>query len=197
LPIYYRARNGLDRTNWWDAQERKKYNRLSYDNNEGGGGFNMVVDPAAAALLGTVLGAVLGFFGKVVSDWMSLRKERETREDQRKAESAKWQQEQLQHSLSSAIKSLNLYITKAINKPTIEERQKDPELQQASAEAQSWLVSLLAVYPEKSAKEYAELVNGVDRPMWKAVPDVGDVWDIRQLIVKLATRFGTTWFVEK
>lgn len=157
----------------------------------------MVVDPAVAALLGTVMGAVLGIFGKVVSDWMSLRKERETREDQRKTEFAKWQREQLQLSLSSAMKSLSLYIPKAIQKETIEARQNDPELQQVSAEAQSWLVSLVAVYPEKSAKEYTELVNGVDRGMWKAVPDVGDVWDIRKLIVKLATRFGTTGFVEK
>jgi hypothetical protein len=155
----------------------------------------MVVDPAIAALLGTITGAILGFFSKFVSDFMSLRKERETREDQRKAEFAKWQREQLQLSLSNTVKSLNLYITKAIRKKSSEERQDDPELQQASAETQSWLVSLLAVYPEKSSKEYAELTAGVDRAMWKAVPDVGDVWDIRQLIVKLATRFGTTSFI--
>jgi hypothetical protein len=151
----------------------------------------MAIDPALGTLLGTVVGGVLGVVGKVASDWVSIRKDREARQNQRQTEYEKWQREQLRPTLSAAVKTVHLYISKAIRKRTIEELQDDPELQALSAEAQSWLISVLAIYPDKSSEGYAKLAEAVDKGMWTAVPEVKDVWPIRQLIVKLAMHSAT------
>ena len=154
----------------------------------------MALDPAAATLLGTVVGGAIGVAGKALSDLISLRKDREAMQYQRRSEQEKWQREQMVTRLSESAKLLNLYITKSLGR-SLEQRQNDPDIQEASAEAERALVALVLVYPDKSNEHYEALVTQIDKSMWKAVPEIDDVWPIRQLIVKLAVKLGSESFV--
>lgn len=146
-------------------------------------------DAALLTLFGTIAGGVIGIAGKSLSDWLSVKKEREARRDQFRAEAEKWQRDRIASSLTQSVKLLNIYITLSIGK-RLEDVQADSACRESSAEAQRALVEVIMVYPNKSAGEYSELVNSVDKAMWKAVPDVDTAWNIRQLIVRLAARIG-------
>jgi hypothetical protein len=146
----------------------------------------MPIDPALGTLLGTVVGGALGVVGKFASDWVTIRKDREARQNQRQIEYEKWQREQLRPTLSAAAETVQLYVSKAIRKVKIEEIQDDPELQVLGAKAQSCLISVLAIYPDKSSEVYGKLAEAIDKGLWKAAPAVDDIWPTRQLIVQLA-----------
>jgi hypothetical protein len=140
---------------------------------------------------GTFMGGLLGVVGKIAADMVQVKRDREVRLEQRQSEFQRWQREQVLLLLTNSAKSATLYTTKAIGRDTISV-QNDPDSRQASAELQGWLIALAAVYPDTVSDEYRQFAERLDEALWKAVPDIDPVWKIRQLLVKLATRFGVT-----
>jgi hypothetical protein len=95
--------------------------------------------------------------------------------------------------MTNSAKTATLYTAKSIGKDRVA-RQNDPGIQQTSAELQGWLIALASVYPDTGSDEYRQFSEHVDQALWNAVPDDEPVWKIRQLLVKLAMRFGPTSF---
>jgi hypothetical protein len=149
----------------------------------------MGLDPATGTLLGAIVGATTGVVGNIVTSWYSLRRDREARQDQSFEEANKWQRDQVASMLSESMKRVSIYITMALDRK-LEQLQSDPSSRDANAELQRVLVGLIMAYPNKRSPEYLELVKAVDQSLWKGVPQVSDVWPLRQLIVKLATNIG-------
>jgi hypothetical protein len=145
----------------------------------------MPLDTATGTLLGAIVGAATSIIANLLTSWFTLRKDRETRQDQRLAEAEKWEREQVALMLGESMKRVSLYTTIALNK-SIEQLQDDPASRGANAELQQALVGLVMAYPNKSDQDYAELVKRVDQGLWKGVPSATDVWPVRQLLVKLA-----------
>jgi hypothetical protein len=140
-------------------------------------------------LSGALAGGILGVAGKVIADVAQAKRDREIRREQRQSDFQRWQREQVLLLLTNSAKSTNLYATKAIGRDIVT-IQNDRDAQQVSAELQGWLVALAAVYPDTKSTEYRQFTEKLDEALWKAVPDIDPVWKIRQLLVKLATRFG-------
>ena len=42
----------------------------------------MALDPATGTLLGAIVGAITGVLGNILTSWYSLRRDRESRQDQ-------------------------------------------------------------------------------------------------------------------
>lgn len=140
-------------------------------------------------LCGTLAGGVVGVAGKAISDVTQAKRDRESRREQRLSEFQRWQREQVVLLLTNSAKSTNLYTTKAIGRD-IAVIQNDPDARRACAELQGWLIALAAVYPYTKSDEYRQFTEKLDEAMWKAVPDIDPVWKIRQLLVKLPSKFG-------
>src|SRR5512134_433713 len=93
------------------------------------------LNPALIAFLGTLVGAVASFAGTAVSSWFLLRKERESRRDQQRADSDKWRRELLQGTLLNAASQIDLYVTRWLaHQKDLGRAQLDPELVKLSAE---------------------------------------------------------------
>jgi hypothetical protein len=144
-------------------------------------------------LSGAVAGGLAGVAGKAISDLIQARRDRESRREQQRSDFQRWQREQVVLLMTNSAKTATLYTAKAIGKSMIE-RQNDPGIQQTSAELQGWLIALASVYPDTGSDEYREFSEYIDRALWKAVPDDEPIWKIRQLLVKLAMRFGPSSF---
>jgi len=140
-------------------------------------------------LCGTLAGGAVGVAGKAISDATQAKRDRETRREQRQSDFQRWQREQVLLLLTNSAKSTNLYTTKAIGRDIVA-IQNDPDARAASAELQGWLIALAAVYPYPKSEEYRQFTEKLDEAMWKAVPDIDPVWKIRQLLIKLASKFG-------
>jgi hypothetical protein len=145
----------------------------------------MALDPATGTLLGAIVGATTGVLGNILTSWYSLRRDRESRQDQSVEEANKWQRDQVAFMLSECMKRVSIYTTIALDR-TLDQLQGDPSARDANAELQRVLVGLIMAYPNKHSSEYLQLVTTVDHGLWKGMPQVSDVWPIRQLIVKLA-----------
>ena len=145
----------------------------------------MALDPATGTLLGAIVGATTGVLGNILTSWYSLRRDRESRQDQSVEEANKWQRDQVAFMLSECMKRVSIYTTIALDR-TLDQLQGDPSARDANAELQRVLVGLIMAYPNKHSSEYLQLATAVDHGLWKGMPQVSDVWPIRQLIVKLA-----------
>jgi hypothetical protein len=139
---------------------------------------------------GTLAGGLAGVAGKTLADFMQARREREARQEQRRAEFQRWQREQVLALMTNSAKAANLYVSKRVGKRTVEEAQDDPVMQQASADLQGWLVALATVYPDTGNEDYRAFTEYLDKSQWQAVPETDPVWEIRKLLVKLGTRFA-------
>lgn len=154
----------------------------------------MIVESGWIALAGTIAGGVIGVAGKTLSDLFTVRKDRETREHQRKVDAEKWQREQLLNFFISATRAVNLYINSAILFPNsgndVVPLQNDPGIRQASADLQAQLTAIVLLHPaESQGAEFRQFLTNVDAAMWKSVPTVNEVWPVRQLLLLLAAKF--------
>ena len=148
-----------------------------------------MLDPATGTLLGAIVGATTGVLGNILTSWYSLRRDRESRQDQSVEEANKWQRDQVAFMLSESMKRVSLYTTIALER-NLEQLQGDPAARDANAELQRVLVGLIMAYPNKGSSDYLQLVTTVDHGLWKGMPQASDVWPIRQLIVKLAANIA-------
>jgi len=149
----------------------------------------MGLDSATGTLLGAIVGATTGVLGNVLTSWYSLRRDRESRQDQSVEEANKWQRDQVAFMLSERMKRVSMYTTIALDR-SLEQLQSDPAAREANAELQRVLVGLIMAYPNKRSSAYVELLTAVDHGLWKGMPQTSDVWPIRQLIVKLAANIA-------
>jgi hypothetical protein len=85
----------------------------------------MPLDTATGTLLGAIVGAATSVIANLLTSWFTLRKDRETRQDQRLAEAEKWEREQVALMLGESMKRVSLYTTIALNK-SIAQLQDDP-----------------------------------------------------------------------
>ena len=53
----------------------------------------MALDPATGPLFGAIVAATTGVLGNILTSWYSLRRDRESRQDQSVEEANKWQRE--------------------------------------------------------------------------------------------------------
>jgi hypothetical protein len=142
---------------------------------------------------GTLAGGLLGVTGKAIADFMQAQRERETRRERQRSDFQRWQREQFVLLMTNSAKAANLYVSKVVGRDIVA-AQNDPDIRQASAELQGSLIALAVVYPDTASDDYQEFCKNLDQAMWKAVPDIEPVWKIRQLLIKLATRFGQNSF---
>jgi hypothetical protein len=150
-----------------------------------------MMDAAIFGLLGTAIGALASFGGTFISNQYTLQKERETRDEQRRAESEKWQREQIQNALLQATSAINLYITERLGRK-LEEAQRDPHVVALSAEVKKWVVVTLMSYPHKDMQEFKELLRHTHEANFEAVIQEDHAWEMRQLLIKLAVQYQTS-----
>jgi hypothetical protein len=144
-------------------------------------------------LSGAVAGGLLGMAGKTISDFMQAQRDREGRREQQRSDFQRWQREQVVLLMTNSAKAATLFTAKAVGKDRVT-RQSDAGIQETSAELQGSLIALATVYPDTDSDEYQEFSKYLDEALWSAVPDDDPVWHIRQLLVKLGTRFGPSSF---
>ena len=149
----------------------------------------MALDPATGTLFGAIVAATTGVLGNILTSWYSLRRDRESRQDQCVEEANEWQRDQVAFMLSESMKRVSIDTTIALDR-SLEQLQGDPAARDANAELQRVLVGLIMAYPNKSSSDYQQLVTTVDHGLWKGMPP-SDVWPIRQLIVKLAANVAS------
>jgi gas vesicle protein len=150
------------------------------------------LDATLGTLLGAAVGSLTGVATSLITTSRSGKQARETRENERKRDSKKWQREEVARSLAESIKFINLYITSALpKKDNLEAMQNDPECRGNSAAAQAAMAALALSYPDKNGEDYKSFVKKLDETMFQGVPYVRQVWDVRQLIVRLASKAGS------
>ena len=91
--------------------------------------------------------------GNILTSWYSLRRGRESRQDQSVEEANKWQRDQVAFMLSESTKRVSLYTAIALER-SLEQLQGDPAARDANAELQRVLVGLIMAYPNKSSSDY-------------------------------------------
>ena len=138
---------------------------------------------------GTITGGLFGVIGKIATDYFQAKRDYEVRHEQQRSEFRRWQREQVILLMTNSARAASFYTAKAIGKDQ-NTRDNNPEIQQASAELQGWLIALASVYPDTSSDEYRQFVEYVDQALWRAVPADEPVWEIRKLLVKLSMRLG-------
>jgi hypothetical protein len=147
-----------------------------------------MMDAGIFGLLGTAIGALASFGGTYISNQYALKKEREARGEQRRAESEKWQREQIQNAQATSV--INLYITERLGRK-LEDAQRDPKVVTLSAEVKKWVVVTLMSYPNKDIHEFKELLRHTHEANFEAVIQEDHAWEIRQLLIKLAVQYQT------
>ncbi|MCW3477483.1 hypothetical protein [Limobrevibacterium gyesilva] len=144
---------------------------------------------------GVVAGGLFGVIAKIIADVNQTNRDRETRREQQRSDFQRWQREQFMLLMINCAKSANLYVSKRIADGGDDvAAQNDPDIRQASAELQGWLIALAIVCPDAASDDYRRLCENLDKAMWQAVPKIQPVWEIRQLLVKLAARFSESSF---
>jgi len=145
-------------------------------------------DAAVYGLIGTFVGTIASVATTAVTNWLAIRKERESRRGQRQMEYEKWLREQMQTSITATTYSLNIYIPKRL-RMSLTEAQDSAEIQVANAEISRSLIALLMHYPDKESPDYKALKENVFNGNFKAVIEPEFAWEIRQIIVRLAVEF--------
>jgi hypothetical protein len=142
-----------------------------------------VEDKALAA----VIGAILGFLAKVLSDWLGLTKERRARVETRIIDIERTQRDQLQSSLQNATASINMYISRwLIHNKQLVAAQNDPEMVRLNSEVMKWIVSVFMFYPKTDVNEYESLLRFTYEGNHQAIMLEKQAWEVRQLLVSLA-----------
>ncbi|MEM9451515.1 MAG: hypothetical protein AAGA75_23695 [Cyanobacteria bacterium P01_E01_bin.6] len=122
------------------------------------------MDSAIAGLIGAFIGAFFGLLGSLLTNWLTLKKEREQWSKDKEVEQAKWLRDKLQEIYSNCID----YLSKVSRGSEISS-DGTPYLKQEHvretfsdfSEAQKWLGILLIYHPDRQSNHYENLYQAI------------------------------------
>src|SRR4051794_29097292 len=113
---------------------------------------------------GLVTGGLFGVITQILIHGMQTKRDRETRHDQQRSGHQRWQREQFMLLMTICAKSANLYVSKRIASGDDDvTAQNNPDLRQAAAELQGWLIALAIVCTHAASDDYRSFCENLDK----------------------------------